>query len=245
MANTDYNDPHNAQCDEVVAFIRGTEARAAFDGGRATRVLELGCGTGPFGRRLLAEYPAITVTGVDVLPQRIETLSRFLVEQKLVDRYRALVGDALDPALFAPGSFDVVLAPSVLHHFERLALSPVPPNLHRWLRPGGYLVIQDPNGANPVQQLSNQVMRVAARHVKSLRCYKCPDETMYTPAYFKRVFGGCGFESLACQVGNPLLPVRGSGVPLLGLHHALNNLVAHVTWGDWHGCGQLQLFRRD
>ena len=240
----DYNDPHNAQCDDVVAFIRSTVAAAVFGGKQAVRILELGCGTGPFGRRLLTEYPATTVTGVDVLPDSIALLNRFLAEQGLSSRYRGLTGDALDADLFAPESFDVVLAPSVLHHFERLSESPVPRNLHRWLRPGGYLVIFDPNGANPVQQLSNQVMRVVVRHVKALRSYKWVGETMYTPAYYRRVFAAGGFEPVTCRVGTPLLPVRGVGMPLVALRNALNNLVARVTWGEWHGCVQFLLFRR-
>lgn len=244
MAIIDYNDLNNAQCNDVVAFIRCTAVREVFDGHRTVRILELGCGTGPFGRRLLTEYPACTVTGVDILPDSIATLRRLLTEQDLTNRYQALVGDAMVPELFAPGSFDVILAPSVLHHFERLAHSPVPGNLHRWLRSGGYLVIQDPNGANPVQQLSNQIMRVLVRYVKALRPYKWVGETMYTPAYFRRVFSGCGFQPVTGQVYGSIMPVRGTGVPFLGLRNALNNIVAQVTWGDWHGCGQLQLFRR-
>ncbi len=240
----DYDDPLNAQCNELMDFVRQTVIQEEFQSGKDIRALELGCGTGPMGRRILAEYPNVHVTGVEVLPERIDALRRILASTGLTDRYQAILGDITIAGLFPEGAFDVILAPSVLHHFEGLRRSPVPGNLRCWLRPGGYLVIQDPNGANPVQQLSNQVMRIAVRYSRRLRAYKWPGETMYSPAYFRRVFRRAGLKYLTGCVCNPRLPVRDTGVPLLGLRNRLNNAVANVTWGDCHGTGQLLVFQK-
>ena len=240
----DYDDPRNGQCNDLVEFLRNTEVWNQFQKMSAVRVLELGCGTGPFGRRLLAEHASITVVGVEILPDRLDNLHRLLTESGLSGRYQAVLGDILDPALFAPGSFDVILAPSVLHHIERLRQSALPGNIRRWLRPGGFLLIIDPNGANPVLQISNQVMRRAVHFFKALTPYKWPGETMYTPAYYRRTFNGHGIMPIKSCVVSPWLPVHNTGAPLLGLRNRLNNLVAHLTWGDWHGVGQMSIFQR-
>lgn len=240
----DYDDPHNSQCNGLVDYLRDTAVWNRFQGKSAVRILELGCGTGTFGRRLLTEHDAITVVGVEILPDRLKKLQSLLDESGMSGRYQAVIGDILSPELFAPGSFDVVLAPSVLHHIEHLKQSTLPGNIHRWLRPGGYLLILDPNGANPVLQLSNQVMRRVVRVVKALEPYKWRGETMYSPAYYRRAFRGHGIRPVKSCVGGPWLPVRGTGVPLLGLRNGLNNLVAHLTWGDWHGTAQISIFKR-
>jgi len=240
----DYDDPRNGQCNDLVEFLRNTEVWNQFQKMSAVRVLELGCGTGPFGRRLLAEHASITVVGVEILPERVATLHRLLGESGMSGRYQAVLGDILDPALFAADSFDVILAPSVLHHIEHLRQSALPGNIRRWLRPGGFLLILDPNGANPVLQISNQVMRQAVRFFKALTPYKWPGETMYTPAYFRRTFHGQGIMTIKSCVVSPRLPLHDTGAPMLGLRNRLNNLVARLTWGDWHGAGQLSIFQR-
>jgi SAM-dependent methyltransferase len=244
MFAMDYDDPRNGQCNELVDFLQNTEVWNQFQTMSTVRVLELGCGTGPFGRRLLAEHPSVTVVGVEILPERMDKLNRLLKESGLSGRYQVVLGDILDPALFSPGSFDVILASSVLHHIERLHQSALPGNIQRWLRPGGFLLILDPNGANPVLQISNQVMRLAVRVFKALRPYKWPGETMYTPTYYRRTFCGIGLLPIKSCVVNPWFPVRDTGSNLLGLRNRLNNLMAHLTWGDWHGGGQMCIFQR-
>jgi SAM-dependent methyltransferase len=239
----DYNDSHNVQCDQVVKFLRTTAAHDLLSGGPC-RLLELGCGTGPFGRRLLEEYPLLHVTGVEVLPEPIDALRQILARDGLEKRYEPVVADIGRAEIFDADRFDFILAPSVLHHIPGLIRSDVPRNICRWTRTGGQMMIYDPNGANPVQQASNQVMRVATQYFSSLHKHKWPGETMYSPAYYRRVFLNNGFEYVHGFTHDPFMPVRGTGVPLLGARNLVINAVALVTWGEWRGAGQSSLYRK-
>ena len=240
----DYNDPYNVQCNALTAFLRTTAVHGMLNA-MPCRMLELGCGSGPFGRRLLAEYPQLHVTGVEVLPESVAALRQIVTRDGLERRYKPLLADIADAEVLESSGYDLILAPNVLHHIPRLAHTPVPDNLCRWLRPGGYLMVYDPNGANPVQQLSNQVTRVATRYIKALHPYKWPGETMYSPAYYRRVFTRHGFSYVYGFTHDPFLPVRDAGLFLLAVRNVLNNAVALVTRGDWRGAGQSLLFRKD
>ncbi len=240
---TDFNDPYNDQCDRVVHFLQSTDLHGLLRSGDC-RLLELGCGSGPFGRRLLAEYPLLRVAGVDIMDKRIENLRRCVERDGLESRYRPLTGDIRCADLFSPGEFDVVLAPSVLHHILKLAKTSVPDNIGAWLRPGGYLLIFDPNGANPVLQLSNVVMRVAVRFSQSLHKYKVPDETMYPPSLFRSVFSNVGFNYMRGETCGTCLPVRRAKPRLAAVRNALFNVAHPVLSGERRGHELIALFQK-
>src|SRR5262252_8397137 len=88
---------------------------------RGTRVLELGCGTGEFTRR-------VAPSGA-----------------KVGARARFARGNA-EVLPFRDSAFDVVYGCSVLHH---LAVEVALREVRRVLRPGGRLVFSEPNLANP------------------------------------------------------------------------------------------------
>lgn len=244
-----FDDPYNEQCNEVFKFLQTTEIHALLQT-KSCRMLELGCGTGPFGRRLIAEYPLLCATGVEILPFRFEELRQLVALNKVETRYEPVLGDIQTPDLFAENRFDLVLAPMVLHHFPTLDRSVVPANICRWLKPGGHLVVFDPNGANPVLQFSNQLMlRVLLRVSKTARLVKCPDETMFSPAYFRKVFSQHGFafkQGITCP---KYVPLRcGSNMfvlnCLMNIHNAMYNTFAPFTYGEWRGAAQISQFQK-
>jgi SAM-dependent methyltransferase len=113
-------------------------------------VLEIGCGTGAFGRFFLEKLKgkaAWSVTGVDITPRMIEW-----IQNNAVEGYRGKQGDLEEEALFDAESFDVVLSPMVLHHFPDPLK--VISNMSRWLKKSGVIYIMEPNGSSPVNQLS-------------------------------------------------------------------------------------------
>ena len=120
----------------------------------------------------------------------------------------------------------------------------MPDNICHWLKPGGYLIVFDPNGANPVLQLSNQIMRVAVHFSKALHAYKWPGETMYSPAYYRRAFTRHGFTYVQGFTHDPYMPVRHERPLLLAMRNIVNNTVALIARGDWRGAGQSLLFRK-
>lgn len=78
------------------------------------------------------------LTGIDV--HEPDALPAYLDAFAVVDLCRA-------SAAFAPGTFDLVLTNFTLEHFQDppIALA----NLHRWLRPGGGLVVTTVNRRHP------------------------------------------------------------------------------------------------
>jgi SAM-dependent methyltransferase len=116
------------------------EALSAVErGGRLGEVTALDAGC---GRRshLLALRPRIDrLVGVDIHPPPDGALDQF-------DEFRA-VDLCTDTEAFVAGTFDVVLSSFTVEHFT----DPVAAfrNLHRWLRPGGRLVLSTVNRRHP------------------------------------------------------------------------------------------------
>lgn len=99
----------------------------------ATRVLDIGCGTGGPARYLAATY-GCHIEGIDLTPEMVET-GRVLTERcGLSDKINLKVGNALDLP-FADQSFDVVWCQNMTMNIEDKAgfLS----GAYRVLRPGG------------------------------------------------------------------------------------------------------------
>jgi SAM-dependent methyltransferase len=145
--------------------------------GPGARVLELGCGTGEFTRRVVpagARVVALDLSG-DLLAKaraKIGAAARFV-------RASAHV------LPFADASFDVVYGCSVLHHLDvEVALREV----RRVLRPGGRLVFSEPNLVNPQVFLMFKVARLKPHYGVS------PDEMAFTRRAISRVLRAIGFS---------------------------------------------------
>jgi SAM-dependent methyltransferase len=104
------------------------------------RLLELGCGPGTAETRRLARR--FTVTGVDISSRQVERARAAIPEATFV------CADFTELELPA-GSLDAVVAFYTLNHVPRELLAPLLTNAHRWLVPGGRLMVAFGTSDNP------------------------------------------------------------------------------------------------
>lgn len=106
-------------------------------GRSVTSVLDVGCGGGVAFERLLAEFPAAQLTGIDISPKLVGLAQRTAEDMK---RVRVQQADATRLPL-ATGSVDLVLCHQLLHH----ASDPpgVVEELRRVLAPQGWLLVAE------------------------------------------------------------------------------------------------------
>jgi ubiquinone/menaquinone biosynthesis C-methylase UbiE len=125
----------------------------------------VGCATG----RLLSKLASAGwahLFGVDLAPNIVDVAAEKLGRQLAQAELRA--ADAEDSIPWPDRSFDVVTLMGVLHNFYRPddALR----EIHRVLRPGGRLLVADPDFFPPLRQLLNLAFRVAP-HAGDYRFY--------------------------------------------------------------------------
>jgi len=118
----------------IDATMQAVLENGDFDQGK--KILDVPCGTGELERRLLASWPDLQITGVDLSP-------RMLAQARAKDgqdRVRWIEADVHDLPL-AEGQYDCVICANSFHYFRdpRQSLQ----ELRRVLRPGGTLLLVD------------------------------------------------------------------------------------------------------
>jgi SAM-dependent methyltransferase len=173
---------------------------------RDKAVLDLCCGEARI-TQFLAQDGARSCTGLDISmeymlsgcrrqPQRV--YDRWIRGTGLPANCRLVEGDAMDLSAFEAGSLDLVCIFQALHHLPdpRASLAQV----RRLLRPGGVLVISDPNAA--------QVLRRAANVIGRRVGYVSDDEWPLSGAEVARMLGEAGFEVQRQQAFNLLSEIN-------------------------------------
>jgi ubiquinone/menaquinone biosynthesis C-methylase UbiE len=98
------------------------------------RVLDVGCGTGELERRLIERWPPLRVIGIDI--------SRNMLRQAAEKRMGAtLVAAEAHRLPLHQDAFDLVICANAFHYFRQPDGSLA--EMHRVLRPGGWLVLVD------------------------------------------------------------------------------------------------------
>ena len=105
---------------------------------RPIRLLDIGCGTGTFARRVLKEHRTAEVWGVDFSRKMIAAGAHH--NQACESRMRLVQADS-ESLPMADNTFDVVTCSNSFHHYpnQKSAVT----EMHRVLRPGGRLLIVD------------------------------------------------------------------------------------------------------
>lgn len=142
------------------------------------RVLEAGCGAGTFGERIKRKKPQITLIGVDLTKKMIDLAKEKGIYQKLYCQ------NIEDKTTFKKLSFDAIICPYLLHHLPEAQRSIN--NFHRWLKPGGYLIIIDPNGSNFILKISYLMRIIGAQFIDYNNNFASINEKNKTVPEFKR-----------------------------------------------------------
>lgn len=109
-------------------------------------ILEVGCGAGvPTTERLLAHTPGLHITANDLSSSQIALGKKRLTENagSGVDRVMWAEGDMMRLD-FPAAAFDVVLGFYTLQHLPRDEQSVMICRMAKWLKPGGYMLINLP-----------------------------------------------------------------------------------------------------
>jgi tRNA (cmo5U34)-methyltransferase len=123
----------------VLELIAAAAARTT---PHAAALLDVGCGAGNYALKLLAQFPGLDVTLVDLSrPMLDRAVER--VTSATSGRVTTLQGDMRELPI-REESFDIIVAAAVLHHLrEDAEWRAVFTKLYRALRPGGSLWISD------------------------------------------------------------------------------------------------------
>ena len=113
---------------------------------RFERVLEVGCGAGFGAEYLRGRFEQYI--GIDHSERLIEMAVRENSSEGVHFETRSV--DEFDP----PSSFDLIFMVGVLHHLEDAARSLE--TMVKWLSPGGYLVANEPQPANPLIRIARR-----------------------------------------------------------------------------------------
>jgi len=143
-------------------FYRETEAAAAPYLAPGTRVLDVGCGTGALLSRLVERYQ-IDGTGIDPSPGMAAVA-------KGAHPDLAIVSGAAEALPLSDDSFDLVISCLSYHHFadRKQFLA----EAKRVLKPGGQLLIAEPNLPRVICVLLN----LSTRIIQHSETFETPDE---------------------------------------------------------------------
>ncbi len=106
---------------------------------QASRLLDVGCGTGRTLHQIARTHPAMRLWGVDLSPAYVKVARKRLAELPEI----TLAVENGETLPFADGAFDIVTSVYLFHELPRNARRAVIRELHRVVRPGGLVVIED------------------------------------------------------------------------------------------------------
>ncbi len=120
---------------EMPDYLRLQDEAAAATGAGATRLLELGTGTGETARRVLARHPGATLTGIDA------SADMLAVARDVLPGADLHVSRLQDP--LPSGPFDLVFAVLAVHHLDGPGKAGLFARVAAALAPGGRFVLGD------------------------------------------------------------------------------------------------------
>jgi len=172
-------------------------------------VLEIGCGTGLFTRKV-HDFTNANITAIDISEELLEIAK----SKSNVAKY--IIGDAMNLS-FDDNSFDVVFGSSVLHHLE---MERAMNEIFRVLKPGGRIIFAEPNMVNPQILIQKNIPFIKRMLGDS------PDETAIIRWKFAKLMETLGYKEVNITPYDFLHPI----VPkiLIGFVSAIGKVVEKI-----------------
>lgn len=181
-------------------------------------ILDIGCGPGGF---LKATAPMCnSVTGIDLTPSFVSECQR-MIDAEGIENAKAMQGSA-SSLPFSENSFDCIIMVDTIHHLDDVTSSLN--EVYRVLKPGGTLLIFEPNKGNPLLTL----MCILDKNEWGLL-------SLGSKRAYRRLFSN-HYHELACEF-NGLLIGPDSNFSL-----ALSDLMARQPWRRFIGWMSPKLF---
>jgi ubiquinone/menaquinone biosynthesis C-methylase UbiE/GT2 family glycosyltransferase len=184
------------------------------------RILDAGCGPGTYG--IILAQCGHQVIGIDI------SGSATIVAKKRADEKRvnfSPVAGYLEKLPFAADSFDICFCGYTLHHFPDI--SSVVSEFTRVTKPGGKLILLEPNGSNPAVRFSKKLENLVQDWLFKLGI-DSPNEVVHQPAVYSEALGEKGIINIKVDSdytgGLPPLPAK-TGKQTLGY---FNFILIHV-----------------
>ena len=147
------------------------------------KVLEIGCGTGEFTKRIA--QTGADITAVDISPDLLE-----IARETTPNVNVSFLIQNVEKLDFEDGSFDVVIGSSILHH---LNLNPAIKEVYRVLKREGGIVFTEPNMLNPQIWLERNIPVIRKLTNNS------PDETAFIRWRLKKELMNFGFKNVSIR----------------------------------------------
>jgi ubiquinone/menaquinone biosynthesis C-methylase UbiE len=145
------------------------------------RVLEIGCGEGQGTKNILRYWQPKAIDAIDLDPKMIARAKRRLNDKRVSFR----TGDAADLSFAKDNTYDAIFDFGIIHHIPNW--QDCLEELHRVLKPGGYLHIEDGSIEAFTRTSFGRFLKRILDH---------PYEQMYTKAAFEKELERLGFETV-------------------------------------------------
>ena len=161
--------------------IETRKLRRMSPAGSLKQVLEIGCGEGQGTKNILRYWQPQAIDAIDLDPKMIARAKRRLTDS----RVNFTVGDAANLSFAKDDSYDAIFDFAIIHHISNW--QDCLKELHRVLKPGGYLHIED----GSIEAFTRTAF---GRFLK--RILDHPYEKMYTKPAFDKELKQLGFETV-------------------------------------------------
>ena len=151
---------------------------------KKVKVLEVGCGSGPLGRRL-AKY-GYQVTGIDLSGILVRKANVLAKQEKI--KYKAVTADIFK---YNGKGYDIVVCSGFLHHFTELGQ--IVEKVGGFLKKNGYMAFIETNGSNPAVRYT-EFFRKHIWPFNKMSNLGTPNETSHSARRYIAEFEKAGYK---------------------------------------------------